>query len=61
MERLSVWSVIGGCDYEGESEGSLRLFFREEDARVYEQFLLSDGRWVDCGYDYVVVTERVVE
>lgn len=63
MSQLTVWCVVGGYFYEGESASSARVFYREEDARSYGELLVrsrSASVDDDCGYDYYEVSEQVV-
>ena len=56
-EKLTVWLVAPGANYEGEDVSQARLFRSEVDARAYEAEL-TDG--ATLGVDYVEVRQLVV-
>ena len=53
-QTMTVYVVIGGCDYEGESLHSLKLFDCKSSALKYEEELKKGF------YDYVIVREQDV-
>ena len=54
MKGKKVYIVEGGWNYEGESKDSMRVFRNEEDAKAYEEEISYSG------FDYVLISERVV-
>ena len=57
QEKMTVWLVAPGANYEGENVAEARVFRTEADARAYEAELM-DG--ATLGVDYVVVQEMEV-
>ena len=52
---MTVYAVIAGIEYEGETFSSLRLFSSKASAEAYAEDLK-----VEMGSDYVLIEEREV-
>ena len=57
QEKMTVWLVAPGAQYEGENMADARVFRTEAAARAYEAELMNGAT---LGVDYVVVQEMVV-
>ena len=54
--NMTVYVVMGGVNYEGESIESVKIFTNEDDAVTYGEGLVSG-----CQYDYFEVVTKEVE
>jgi hypothetical protein len=57
QEKMTVWLVAPGAQYEGENVAEARVFRSEAAARTYKGELMNGAT---LGVDYVVVQEMEV-
>ena len=57
QEKMTIWLVAPGANYEGENVAEARVFRTEAAARAYEAEIMNGAT---LGVDYVIVREMEV-